>query len=96
MPPRHGGIVDIRIFDRCADARLLDTTAGTGGLCLQVHVFLVIGAVVTDDVEHRDAMMSRHPQRARVEQEATIATEGHRQPPVTYPIKGRATRGGFG
>jgi hypothetical protein len=56
----------------------------------------VIGAVVTDDVEHRDAMMSRRPQRARVEQEVTIATEGHRQPPVTYPIKGRATRGGFG
>src|SRR6478672_7944845 len=56
-----GRIVDVRIFDRRADVCLLDTASMTSGHRLQVHVFLVIGAVVMHDVEHRNAMMRRGP-----------------------------------
>ena len=41
----------------------------------QIHVFLMVGAVVVHDVEHRDLVMRRRPQRAGIEHEVAVAAE---------------------
>ncbi len=62
---RHRGIIDVRIGDAwCRWAMLLDAAAAAVGHRLQVHELLMIGAVVVHDVEHRDAVVRRRPQRA--------------------------------
>ena len=59
----------------------------------QIHVFLMIRAVVLHDVEHRDLMMSGCPQRARAEHEVAVAVERECETAVLLVGERRAKRG---
>src|SRR5438045_754125 len=61
---REPGEVDIRVRDGIADMSAIDTSIALVGHHLHEHDFLVVRAVVMDDVQQRDLVMSRRPERA--------------------------------
>ncbi len=73
---RHHGVVDVGVLERGADIGLLHAAAVPRRHRQEVHVFLVIGAVVVDDVEHRDLVVRGGPQGAGIEHEVAIAAKG--------------------
>src|ERR1700722_8524249 len=73
------GVIDIRILDRGADIHLLDAAAVPRGHRHEIHVLLMISAIVMDDVKHRNLVMRRRPQRAWIKHEVAVAAEGNRE-----------------
>ena len=60
---------------------------------LQIHDLLMIGAVVVHDVEHRNLVMRRRPQRAGHEHEVAVAVEGDREAAMPLVGERRTERG---
>src|SRR5580704_1687519 len=89
-PSCDGGVVDIRIFNGGADVGIRNAASMARGHGLQIHIFLMVGAVVVKDVEHRNAMVRRRPQRTRHEHEIAVAAECERQAPMLLVCEGRA------
>ena len=73
--------------------RVLDAAAEPRRHRGEVHVFLMVGAIVVHDVEQRDAMVRGGPQRARHEHEVAIAAERDGEPAVALVGERRADRG---
>src|SRR6202035_5415855 len=70
-----GGVIDIRVLDRGADVHLVDAAAMSRRHGDEIHVFLMVGAVVVDDVEDRNLVVRRGPQRPWIEHEVAVAAE---------------------
>ena len=87
-----GGVVDIRVLERGADIHLRHIAAMPRRHGDEVHVFLVIGAVVLHDIEDRNLVMRGGPQRAGIEHEVAVAAERHREAAVLLVGKRRAER----
>ena len=62
---REIGEAEIGIGQHRTDQRVLNPALPPARHTLHMHDFLMIGAVVVDDVEHRNGVMRRRPQRAR-------------------------------
>ena len=58
---RNGGVVHEGILQGVSNVGVGDTAAVPGGHRLQVHVFLVVGAVAVHDIEQRNAVMRGRP-----------------------------------
>ena len=86
-------VVDVWILERGADIHLLDVAAMPRRHRHQVHVFLVVGAIVLNDVEDRDLVVRGRPHGARAEHEVAIATKGERETAVLLVGQRRANRG---
>src|SRR5712671_6191619 len=59
------GEIDVRIVDGRADMRPIDTALIALRHALDMHIFLMPGAVVVDDIENGDLVMRGRPQDAR-------------------------------
>ncbi len=64
----HFGVVDIRIGDRGADLRTVGAPASLAAHSLYDHQLGVIRAIVVNDQQERDLVMSRCPQRPRADE----------------------------
>ena len=77
---RHRGKIDVGVGKRRPDMRFLDAAAAPSGHRGQVHVFLVVGAIVLHDVEHRNTMVCENEQRVvlscLVHRQCALATAG--------------------
>src|SRR4029079_9071317 len=60
----HLGVVDEGVFERGPDVGAVDAAVLFGGYHLDVHAFLVVGAVVVDHVQERDFVMRGGPEDA--------------------------------
>src|SRR5579871_3346857 len=58
---RQGRVVDERVFEAGADVRVVDAALMPVRHALDVHDFLMIGAVVMHDAQERNAVMRRGP-----------------------------------
>ena len=87
--------VDIGLGDGVADVGAIDTALPFGRHHLDEHDFLVVGAVVMNQVQQRNAVMCRRPQCAWGEQQVAVAADRYGQSPVPA-MRERGTDAGAG
>ena len=89
---RNGGEIDVRIFQRSADIHPLDPAAMPRRHGGQIHIFLMIGAVVVDHIKDGDLVVCRRPQRSGIEHEVAVTAEGDRETAILLVCQRSAER----